>query len=139
MAEDSNDNKEAVKDFCGWHVLKQELDKGERLPTFHEREIWWCSIGLNIGFELFGKSKVFSRPVLVIRKFGQATFLGVPLTTSAKKGYYRYPYEVGDKKGSLIFDQVRTYDARRLRNVIEKVPEPRFEKIKQAMKACFNL
>ena len=130
-----------VKDFDSWNKTKQNLDAKESLPTFAEREVWWCSVGANIGFEIFGKSKVFTRPVLVVRKFGPSTFLGVPLTTSKKKGYYRVPYKLQDKDGFLLLDQIRAYDARRLVNqeYIQKMHTTEFKKLKQAIKTCFNL
>src|SRR3989339_695352 len=105
-----------TKDFDGWHPLKKQLDAKTGLPTFKEREIWWCSVGVNVGFELYGKGQVFTRPVLVIRKFGASTFFGAPLTTSIKPGYYRIPYILQGKQGFVVLDQTRTYDARRLVN-----------------------
>lgn len=39
------------KDFNSWSQLKQKIDSQEKFPYFEEREIWWCSIGLNIGHE----------------------------------------------------------------------------------------
>lgn len=128
-----------MKDFDKWHHLKKRLDRHESLPTFAEREIWWCSIGVNIGFEMFGKSQVFTRPVLIVRKFGGYTFLGVPLTSKSKPGYYRYPYALDGQYGDILFDQIRTYDARRLASLKGKVHPNEFKKIKQAMKTCFNL
>jgi mRNA interferase MazF len=130
-----------TKDFHVWNPLKVQLDAKKVLPTFREREIWWCSVGVNIGFEMYGKGQVFTRPVLIIRKFGISTFLGAPLTSSLKPGYYRVPYVLQGKQGFLVLDQIRTYDARRLVNTqpIQKMHPSEFEKIKQAMKACFNL
>ncbi len=44
------------KDFNNWNSLKQELDKNEKVLFFKEREVWWCSIGLNLGHEENGKN-----------------------------------------------------------------------------------
>ena len=49
------------KDFQGWHQLKININESKKLPTFNEREIWWCSIGTNIGFEMDGKNGPFHR------------------------------------------------------------------------------
>ena len=38
------------KDFDRWNEQKKKLHDGEREVLFHEREIWWCSLGVNIGF-----------------------------------------------------------------------------------------
>lgn len=57
------------KNFDEWSVLKQNLDKTQKLILFKEQDIWWCSIGLNVGSEANGKNEYFSRPVLIVRKF----------------------------------------------------------------------
>ena len=44
-----------MKDFQNWHSLKTKLESLEKDELFREREIWWCSIGENIGFEQDGK------------------------------------------------------------------------------------
>lgn len=64
---------------------------------------------------------------------------GVPMTTSPKTGYFRYPYTVNAKDGSLLLDQIRTYDSRRLADIMMTVPEPEFDKIKRAIKARLKL
>lgn len=46
-----------TKDFKGWDVIKQEVNNTAHVPTFKEREIWWCKIGINIGYEADGKSR----------------------------------------------------------------------------------
>ena len=123
------------KKFDEWHPFKKKLDEKDNPPTFSEREIWWCSVGVNIGYEIFGKSTIFTRPVLIIRKLSSFTFLGAPMTTSKKGGYYRIPYNTGDKDGYVLLDQIRVFDARRLVNdrYIQKMHPNEFKKIKQAM------
>ena len=41
------------KDFEGWHTVKQNLDSRQAgsVPGIKEQEIWWCSIGVNVGNE----------------------------------------------------------------------------------------
>jgi mRNA interferase MazF len=57
------------KDFPGWHRHKEQLHAQHQTPTFQEREIWWCSVGVNIGHEMDGKNQFYNRPVLIVRKF----------------------------------------------------------------------
>ena len=59
------------KDFQKWHSEKEKLHARSNAPFFHEREIWWCSLGLNVGFEQDGKNDNFERPVLVLRRFNR--------------------------------------------------------------------
>ena len=68
-----------VKDFERWHKQKSWIDGfKDRPPFFHEREIWFCSVGLNIGHEQDGSGKRYLRPVIVIKKLGRKTFMGLP-------------------------------------------------------------
>ena len=73
------------KDFPGWHRQKEQLHAQHHTPTFQEREIWWCSVGVNVGHEMDGKNQFYNRPVLIVRKFNPHIFFGVPLTTKMKQ------------------------------------------------------
>lgn len=58
-----------MKDFDTWSKEKKTLEQeGHDSLVFHEREIWWCSIGINVGDEQDGKNERFERPVLVLKK-----------------------------------------------------------------------
>ena len=103
-----------IKDFDSWNELKKRIDSGDEPPLFNEREVWWCSIGMNVGREIYGKGKVYTRPVLVLRKLGRFTFLGVPLTSKRKDLAYHAPISFNGKDGCAIVGQSRTIDSRRL-------------------------
>jgi len=79
------------KDFTHWHHLKTKIDTSHPVPTFKERQIWWCSIGVNVGVEQDGKDEPFHRPVLVVRKFNRRLFWGIPLTSKRKEFPYYFP------------------------------------------------
>ncbi len=74
-----------MKNFEKWHILKNELDKKEHSIFVNEREVCFVSIGENVGFEQNGKNDLFERPVLVLRKFGTQTFVGIPLTSKPRE------------------------------------------------------
>ena len=46
-----------------WIGVKSGLHFHNSLPRISEGDIWWCSCGENVGVEINGKSKLFSRPV----------------------------------------------------------------------------
>jgi mRNA interferase MazF len=81
---------------------------------FKEGEIWWCSIGMNVGVEIFGKGPDFSRPVVIFKKFNADSFLGIPLTTQPKEGRWYAQINFGGKERKAILTQARTFDAKRL-------------------------
>ena len=44
--------KNIVKHFYEWIKVKAYLDRRARKPAVHEGEIWWASVGENVGVEL---------------------------------------------------------------------------------------
>jgi mRNA interferase MazF len=124
-----------AKQFDDWNILKKVIDNTSSLVGFSQREIWWCRIGVNVGFEEDGKSQQFSRPVLVLRKFNKHFFLGIPLATSVKRNNpYYHVFTFQGQDISALLSQTRPYDAKRLTDRIGQVPEQTFGEIKEAFK-----
>jgi mRNA interferase MazF len=74
-----------IKEFDKWNEKKKKIHEKDFRSFVHEREIWWCSLGANIGHEEDGKNDKFERPILVIKKWSNKTIVIVPLTTKIKK------------------------------------------------------
>ncbi len=123
------------KDFTDWHLLKSNLHSQSQAPTFQQREIWWCSIGLNIGYEADGKSELFSRPVLIVRKFNRHIFLGVPLTTKIKQNPYYHCTQFKGREQCVMLAQLRLLEGRRLTRKMGQLPKDQFEGVRGALKA----
>ncbi len=51
------------KEFDTWNIHKKEIE--ENIPTYfvNKREIWWCSLGVNVGGEQDGVGEFFERPM----------------------------------------------------------------------------
>jgi mRNA interferase MazF len=81
------------KEFDRWNLRKQEIDATSKEIRFHEREIWWCSIGVNIGSEQHSQTGDFSRPVIIFKKWTPQIFWGIPLTTKIKKIKFRFNFQ----------------------------------------------
>lgn len=127
-----------VKYFTTWLNLKIAIhhsDLGKRY--FHEREIWWASIGANIGFEQNGKNENYEHPVLIIKKFNKEIFWGLPLTSKEKFGKYYFVTEYNCKKSFVILSQLRVFSSKRLLRNIRLIPETEFMEIKQKIKGLF--
>jgi len=119
------------KDFDEWNKLKKQINV--RNPIYvSEREVWFCSVGLNVGSEQSGKHELFERPVLVIKTVTANTFIGVPLTSNKKKGSWYVAIESTDS--SAIISQVKLFDTRRLARKINVIPVEEFEIIKNKLK-----
>lgn len=120
------------KNFAQWHAQKSQIDASELSNNlyFYEREIWWCSLGLNIGYEQDGKHGDFARPVLILRKFNRDILWILPLTGQYKSGIYYYPTTYKTKTSSIILSQLRLISSKRLLRKIRTLPKGEFEEVK---------
>lgn len=122
------------KDFDKWNERKKKIN--EENPNFyHQREIRWCSLGVNVGFEQDGTSEAYRRPVLVIKGFSRHVCLIVPLTTFKKKNLYHF--EVGIIEGQeafAILSQIRLIDTKRLHDRLAVLGKEKFEEIRKAIR-----
>lgn len=128
------------KNFDKWNESKKKLHGENIAPFYHEREIWWCSIGVNVGFEQDGTGNNFDRPIVVIRGFNKSTFFGIGLTGKKKVGkYYFYLGKIEDRDATAVLSQVRLLDSKRLVRKIGLLDEVQFEELKLALiKALFS-
>ena len=120
-----------MKDFDSWNLLKKEIHNRNVKQTYHESEIWWASIGVNIGFEEDGKNNAYERPVLVLRKYGKELFFGIPLSTVQKEGifYLNFQTELG-MKYSVLLSQAKVFSSRRLLRKVSKLSRGKIKRIK---------
>ena len=124
------------KDFDGWNHKKKHINSQSKyLPLYHEREIRWCSLGVNMGFEQDGTGNQYSRPVLIIKGFSRHVCLVVPLTTSKKSNKYHVGLGlIGDREACAIISQLRLIDTKRLDQHIATLDRNIFEKVKKSVK-----
>ena len=100
--------------FDAWNALKKQLDCKKKIIDFYEGNIYFMSVGHNVGHEVYGKKELFLRPVLVYKKLTKTTFLGIPLTSQKKEGSYFFEFSYKkNKKSVALLHQMRVYDIRR--------------------------
>ena len=122
------------KDFDSWNKEKKRLQKSNPKIFFHEREVWWCELGLNIGFEEDGKNSQFARPVIILKKYSVNAALVVPLTSAKKKGAYYFDIgQINGRQAKAILSQIRFVDKRRMINKIDTVGKTVFERLQAAI------
>ena len=123
------------KDFDKWGEIKKELHKNEAKKLYHSREVWWCSLGVNIGYEQDGDGEEYQRPVLILKGLSKNTCLVIPLTTSNHKHSMRIPLGMIDRKeASAIISQMRIIDTKRLVEKVSFIDKEIFETIRKAVK-----
>ncbi|MEK7617847.1 MAG: type II toxin-antitoxin system PemK/MazF family toxin [Patescibacteria group bacterium] len=123
-----------IKWFGNWTKLKIRIHTAERILYFRQKEIWWAALGANVGFEQNGKSESFERPILVLRKFSKDMFLGVPLTSKIKTGFYYFDLTEAGIKSSVILSQVRLMSSKRLLRRMGFIPTEIFVQVKERLK-----
>ena len=106
---------------------------------FKERDVWWTSIGVNVGFEEDGKHENFVRPVLVLKKFNRELFLGVPLSTKLKDNKYYVRISVKQKIVSAMTSQIRVFSSKRIWNKLAELDKGDFLKINNEVGKFFIL
>jgi len=123
------------KDFDKWNDQKKEIEMEEKTRYCKSREVWWCSMGLNIGFEENGKGEVFRRPVLVLKRLSKNTALIAPITKSSQEHKFRMKVGIiSSKNASVIMSQIKTIDTKRLSLKICMLDKKIFVEIKKAFK-----
>lgn len=115
-------------------LKSNHINVGEN-KFYHPRDIWWCNLGVNIGFEQDGTGIERERPVLIIKGFSKSVCLIIPLTTSQKRNkYYLKLGRVDNKNASVIISQIRLIDTKRLTNKIGFIDKKKFMEIIKAIK-----
>jgi mRNA interferase MazF len=123
------------KDFDKWNLEKKRINTKTAAPFYKEREIWWCSLGVNVGFEQDGTGRNYDRPVLVIRGFNKETFFGVALTGRRKTGKYHLPLGMIDgREASAVLSQVRLIDTKRLIRKMAMLDDGVFEQLREVLR-----
>lgn len=133
-------DKKYTKHFDEWNSQKQELDKHITRESLYikDREVWWVSVGVNIGTEIDGKNKLFERPVLIFRKIGREQFYGLPLTSKEKSGSFYRLINYSGNFGNVCLSQLRVFSTKRLVRKIGVVREDDFFDLKNSFIHFFS-
>lgn len=124
------------KDFDKWNFEKQLVDKKivNRDLFFHERELWWCSAGINVGVEANGKNENFERPMLIMKKFNADMLWVIPMTTKERNDAYHHLITQGELKSWAVLSQLKTISTKRLLRKINTVSEMEFQNIRERIR-----
>lgn len=115
--------------FDRWNEVKKRLHANNKTVNFHERDVWWYAAGKNIGHEINGKGQRFSRPILIVRKYGRESFFGVPLSTRKTDGRWFEAIKIGDDKSCALLSQSGSFSSVRLYERIGTASKDDFERI----------
>jgi len=123
-----------------WNRLKKKLNNKENIIKFSSGNIYFTSIGQNIGYESYGEKELYLRPVLVYKKLSKTTFLGIPLTSKLKEGSYYFSFNYKkDVTTTAMFNQMRVFDIRRTEYYSGHIKLSDFAKLKDKIKEFINI
>ncbi len=117
------------KDFDVWNEIKKNLNGKMRVPFCYSREIWWCSLGVNVGSEEDGKNNMFERPVLIIKVINKDMIRIVPLTSKIKADPQHVPIKYEGRIGTLRLSHLKTISTKRLSRKLCTLDEIQFSKV----------
>ena len=122
-----------IKDFDAWNEKKKALNEAEPPPIFKERDIWWCSLGINVGSEEDGKHENFERPAVIFRIFDDSTLWVIPLTTKSwpKESRIHYTFTCNGMTRAVKINQLRTISSKRLLRYSDQMPYDDFQSVRK--------
>lgn len=126
-----------TKDFDIWNNLKKKVDGRTNIPFANQRDIWWCSLGINVGSEEDGKNELFERPVLVLKVFSKTMLRVAPLTSKERSDTHHIPILYNKTRGSVILSQIKTISTKRLSRKLTRLDAGQFQHIINKSKECF--
>ncbi len=128
-----------IKRFLEWIALKEKLhDTHYAPPLVKERDLWWVSFGENVGSEINGKSLLFSRPGIILKKLSREFYLVALTTSQIKQGTWYTQIRQEGKDMFVCLHQVRTIDYRRLSTRLGIVDEEDFGRVKKAFRRLYK-
>src|SRR3989344_2024544 len=124
------------KDFQNWHALKSKINSDDKQLLYRAQEVWWCSLGANVGVEADGKKDLFERPVLVFRKFNKDMFWGLPMTSQEKdKRPFHFSVSLHDQEQVVVLSQLRVLSSKRLIRRLTKISDSQFDLLNKALES----
>ena len=132
------------KEFDRWNSIKQGLDAkntidtAPKIPRIKEGEIWWSACGKNIGTEINGKNELFERPILILKKLSQFTFMAMPLTSKEKSGSWYVHFVFRDRNQYAAICQAKSMSVFRLYRKMGMVPKSDLEMVRDGFLKLYS-
>jgi mRNA interferase MazF len=128
-----------IKRFFEWIHTKEGLHNSVAIPPLVSRaDIWWASIGENVGSEVNGKSTLFSRPVIIFKKLSHGFYFVIPTTTKIHDGTWYVKFHHQDKDMVACLHQSRPMDHRRLSSKIGTLDDADFLRVKSGFRSLYK-
>lgn len=128
-----------MKRFLEWIGLKEKLHNSEHVPPLVSHgDIWWVSIGENVGSEINGKNSLFSRPAIIYKKLAHGFYFVIPTTTKARVGTWYVPFRHQEQDMVACLHHARSIDHRRLSTKLGTLDDEDFQRVKDGFNALYK-
>jgi mRNA interferase MazF len=131
--------KEKLQKYDDWNKQKKKLADGDKKIFFKEGEIWWCSLGMNLGEEVYGKGKLFRSPVLVLRKVTGSSCVVLPTTSQKKSGSWYQSINVDGVERFVMMHQIRFITTKRFESRVASMSQKEFQELKNAVSKFYGI
>ena len=111
---------------------KSSINNKGVIRSFREGDVWWSAIGENVGVEIDGKSRRYSRPIVILKKHSRLLFAAVPLTSKQHTGTWYVPFIFQGKCQTAVLVQTKPMDVTRLYERVGKLSNSDYKRIKGA-------
>ncbi len=111
-----------LQKFLDWLKKKTYISERKLDSSFHVSagEVWWCSLGENIGVEMNGKGEDYLRPVLVFKYFNKNHIWVLPISSQDSSPFHlKIPSQPSPER--VVISQIRTVSTLRLYRYINKL------------------
>ncbi len=127
--------------YDDWNQKKQglQISNSTKAIYFKEGDIWWCSIGINLGDESYGKGEDFRRPVLILKKLSADLCIALPITSQNKKGTWFVDVLLQGEKNWIMLHQIRMLHKKRFQIKIEELSPEDFSRVKEKLEQLLKL
>lgn len=122
-------NTNGRKDFDGWIIVKKGVHDKGAVHSFKEGEIWWSSVGENVGTEICSKGKTFSRPVIIFKKLDRYSFWAIPLTSKSHEGSWYKSFIFDGRNEVAVISQIEYMSVFRLYRKMGQISNSDYQKI----------
>lgn len=128
-----------IKEFDAWNQVKKHLNEDDRKVNIRAGDIRWIAFGVNIGSEIDGKGKAFTRPGLIVDVSGSNYAFVIPMSTKLKKTIGYVPFEFKAKKISFCVHQCKTISQKRILRRIGHLSNNVLQEFKNDIKTFYKL
>ena len=123
--------------LTNWFSRKIDIHYSSHEVYFKPRQVWMCSLRINIGIEQNGDHENCMRPVLVLKKLNRQQAFIVPITSQHKDNHFFFSfreYSFFTLKSAAALSQPRIVDVKRFVRLMGKIDDDDFSQVQQKLK-----